>query len=95
MKKNDPIVRAETADGQIAGEAIVEAVETQLREDDPTETRRTLERLMAMGETRENALRYIACVLSIEVFDSLKNQSPYDEERYIRNLKALPTLPDE
>ena len=95
MKKNDPIVRADTPDGQFAGEALVEAVEAQLREDNPPETRRTLERLMAMGETRENAMRYIACALSVEVFEALKNQSPYDEQRYIQNLKVLPTLPDE
>ncbi|OGT87408.1 MAG: hypothetical protein A3G96_01565 [Gammaproteobacteria bacterium RIFCSPLOWO2_12_FULL_52_10] len=79
----------------MAGEALVEAVETQLREDNPRETRRTLERLMAMGETRANAMRYIACALSVEVFEALKNQSPYDERRYIQNLKSLPTLPDE
>jgi len=95
MKKNDPIVRADTPDGQMAGEALVEAVEAQLREDNPPETRRTLERLMAMGETRENAMRYIACALSVEVFETLKNQSPYDEQRYLQNLTALPTLPDE
>ena len=51
--------------------------------------------LMAMGESRENAIRYIAGALSVEIFEAMKNKSPYDEERYIKNLKALPKLSDE
>lgn len=93
MKKREKIVRADTEDGQIAGEAIVEAVENQIRDDDPPETKRTLKRLMASGESRENAIRYIACALSVEVFEALKNQTPYNEARYIKNLSALPRLP--
>ena len=95
MKKRERIVNADTPDGQMAGEAIVEAIENQLKENDPRETKRTLKRLMKMGETRENAIRYIASALSVEIFEALKNGSPYDEERYIRNLKALPKLPDD
>jgi uncharacterized protein YoaH (UPF0181 family) len=96
MKKEpEQIVNADSAEGQFAGEAIVEAVENQLRENNPPEALRTLNRLMANGESRENAIRYIACALSVEIFETIKNQSPYDEERYIKNLKALPKLPDE
>ena len=94
-KKPEEIVQADSPDGQLAGEAIVEVVENQLRENKPPETTRTLERLMAMGESRENAIRYIAGALSVEIFEAMKNQSPYDEERYIKNLQALPKLPDE
>ena len=50
---------------------------------------------MAMGESRENAIRHIAGALSVEIFEAMKNQFPYDKERYIKNLKALPKLPDE
>ena len=96
MKKDpEQIVQADSPDGQLAGESVVEVIENQLRENNPPETMRTLDRLMAMGETRENAIRYIACVLSVEIFEAMKNQSPYDEERYIKNLTALPKLPDE
>ena len=93
MKKRKPIVRADSEDGQLAGEAMVEAIENQIRDADPPEARRTLKRLMALGESRENAIRYIASALSIEIFEALKNQTPYNETRYIKNLKALPTLP--
>ena len=95
MNKRKRIVKAETAKGQLAGEAIVEAIENQLRDNDPPETKRTLERLMSMGESRENAIRYIGSVLSVEIFEALQNQSPYDERRYVENLKALPKLPFE
>ena len=92
-KKSDKVVHADTESGQRAGEAIVEAVENQLRDNDPPETKQTLERLMGLGETRENAMRYIASVLSIEIFETLRNNSPYNEERYLKNLSALPKLP--
>jgi hypothetical protein len=91
----DKIVSAETEGGQRAGEAIIEAVENQLAENDPPETKKTLDRLMATGESRENAMRYIASALSIEIFETFKNNNPYNEERYIKNLKALPKLPYE
>ena len=90
---NDKIVNADDENGQFAGEAIVEAVETQLAQNEPPETKITLERLMASGETRENAIRYIAAALSVEIFEAIKNENPYDEHRYITNLKALPKLP--
>ena len=93
MKKREPIVSADTEEGQRAGEALVEVIENQLRDGDPAETKRTLQRLISMGETRENAIRYIGCALSVEVFETLKKQTPFDEARYVKNLKALPELP--
>jgi len=95
VKKPEKIVQADTEDGQMAGEAIIEALETQLKENNPPETRHTLERLMGLGESRENAMRYIACAFTVELSEVLNKTSPYDEQRYIDNLKALPTLPDE
>ncbi|MCF6251208.1 MAG: hypothetical protein L3J75_08070 [Methylococcaceae bacterium] len=95
MKKKEKIVQAGSEDGQKAGEAIVEVVENQLTDNNPPETKQTLERLMKSGESRENAIRYIASVLSIEIFGVLKHQKSYNNERYIKNLKALPKLPNE
>lgn len=90
---NEKIVNTETEDGRLAGEAMIEAVENQIKDNEPPETKQTLERLMSMGETRENAMRYIASALSVEIFEALKNQNSYDEKRYVKNLKALPKLP--
>ena len=95
MIKRKQIVKADTEDGQIAGEAIAEAIENQIRDNDPPEAKRALKRLIALGESRENAIRYIASALSIEIYEALKNQTPYNESRYIKNLNALPKLPFE
>ena len=59
MSKRKRIVQADTPDGQRAGEAILEAVENQLRDDNPPETALTLARLTTSGESRENAMRLI------------------------------------
>jgi hypothetical protein len=93
MTKREPIVQADTEDGQLAGEAIVEAVENQIRENDPPEVKQTLKRLMGLGESRENAIRYIATTLSVEMYEMLKHLTPFDEVRYVKNLNALPKLP--
>lgn len=92
-KKTEQIVQADSEDGQLAGEAIVEVIENQLADNNPPETRQTLDRLIKLRETRENAIRYIATALSVEIFGALKHQEPYNNERYIKNLKALPKLP--
>jgi len=94
-KKPEAIVQASTEEGQRVGEAIVEAVENQLKENKPPETRITLARLLSLGESRENAMRYIGSVYSMEIFEVMKNKTPYNETRYIENLKALPELPAE
>lgn len=94
-KREEKIVNADTPEGQLLGETMIEAIEEQLADNDPAEVKRTLDRLMKMGQTRENAMRYIANAFAVELFEALKGGSPYDEERYVRNLKRLPTLPDE
>jgi hypothetical protein len=48
---------------------------------------------MAMGESKENAMRYIGSVFSLEIFEILKHQATYDEKRYVANLRNLPELP--
>ena len=93
MTKRKQIVQADTEDGQLAGEAIVEAVENQIRDNDPPEVKQTLKRLMGLGESRENAIRYIASTLSVEIYEVMKHLTPFDEIRYTKNLKALPKLP--
>ena len=92
-KRKHNIVQADTSEGQLAGEGMIEAVENQIRDNDPPETRITLDRLMSLGESRNNAMRYIGAVFAQEVYEILKNKRPYNEERYLANLKNLPELP--
>ncbi len=75
------------------GAAIMEVVDNQLRDDTPPETRQTLDRLLTAGYHEKEARRLIACAVTSEIFDVLKNRQPYDEARYITALHRLPTLP--
>jgi hypothetical protein len=72
---------------------LLEVVDNQLREGNPPETRATLERLMSEGFSRDKALELIACVVTSEIFDVLKNGEVYQEDRYLAGLRALPKLP--
>jgi len=92
-KRKRHIVQADTPEGQLAGEGIIEIVENQIRDNDPPETSITLDRLMSLGESRNNAMRYIGAVLAQEMYEVFTNNKPFNEERYIANLKNLPELP--
>jgi hypothetical protein len=73
--------------------AIMKVVDNQLRGNDPPQTGLTLKRLVAAGHSEEEAKRLIACVVSAEVFDVLKQQQPFDLERFVKGLDNLPALP--
>lgn len=73
--------------------ALLETIETQLRDNDPPEAQQALERLMKQGYTREASIKYIASALIGEVFGVLRNESSYDQARYVANLNALPKRP--
>ncbi|MCK4704989.1 MAG: hypothetical protein KAT90_05880 [Gammaproteobacteria bacterium] len=94
-KESEKVVQAETEDEKRVEEAILVIAENQLKENKPPDTRITLDRLMAMGESRENAIRHIVSVLSAEVFEMMKDNVAFNEQRYIEKLKALPELPEE
>jgi hypothetical protein len=80
-------------DPERARAAFLAAIETQIRSNDPPETKQTLDRLMQAGFSREASMKYIACALIGELFGVLKNGSKYDHARYIANLKRLPKRP--
>ena len=82
-----------SADQERARAVFFEVIENQLRNNDPPETRQTLDRLLGSGHSRKEALRLIACVLANELFDIAKKETPYDNARYVSNLKRLPELP--
>lgn len=76
-----------------AGKAILEAVENQLVANDPPKVRETLERLISVGIEKDEAMKYIACALSVEIFGALKNNETYNPSRYETNLNNLPEMP--
>jgi hypothetical protein len=74
-------------------EALMEIVHNQVRDGTPPETRRTLDRLLAAGHTRERAEELIACVVSSEIFEVLQEGQEYNESRFVTALRRLPQLP--
>ena len=73
--------------------AVLEVVESQLRDGTPPETKQTLQRLVAAGYSEEEAKNLMAVVVISEFFDVLKHGKPYDESRFIAALRQLPKLP--
>jgi len=73
--------------------AFLETVDNQLADNDPPETKETLDRLINQGMTEEDAKIYIAQAVSVEIFDILKHQKEFNLERYLKNLKQLPDEP--
>ena len=71
----------------------MKVVDNQLRSNDPPVTGQTLKRLMAAGHSEQEAKRLIACVVSAEIFDVLKQQQPFDLDRFVKALNNLPALP--
>ncbi len=73
-------------------EALFEAIQNQIRDNNPKETKETLDRLVREGHTQKESMRLIASVLVNELNDMLKVNRPFNETRYVKALKKLPKL---
>ena len=73
----------------------MEVVDNQLRDNDPPETRETLNRLISQGTSEQDAKIYIAQAVCVEVWDIMRNKKEFDQDRFIRNLRNLPDEPTE
>jgi hypothetical protein len=74
--------------------AILEVVHNQLANKTPPETSQTFERLLREGKSEDEAKMLIASVVSVEIFEVLKRQEPYNNERFVKALNSLPELPE-
>ena len=72
---------------------IFDVINNQIRDGAPPETKATYDRLLAGGYPEEEVMKYIACVVSLEIFSVVNEGRTYDEQSYVAALKALPTLP--
>ena len=68
---------------------ILGIVETPLRENDPPETRQTLERLLAAGYPRPEAIEMIGTAVVAEIWNVMQRQEVYDAVRYLAALDRL------
>lgn len=78
---------------KILREQIFEIIKNQLRDNDPPETKTTYDRLIKNGFDDFQTRQMIGQCLAVELFDVMKFGKPYNNERYIKNLKALPKEP--
>ena len=75
--------------------AIIEVIDNQLAANDPPETRQTFDRLLSAGHSEKEAKKLIGCVVMAEIFDVLKKGEPFNLERFIQALNALPKIPED
>jgi hypothetical protein len=80
-------------DSKIAQEAILEAVENQLKDNNPPITQTTYQRLKSEGFSSKEAKKLISYVLANEIAEVLDNKEPFNLERYSLNLNNLPDTP--
>lgn len=74
-------------------EQIFEIIKNQLKNNEPPETKATYDRLIKQGYDDYQVKQMIGQCLAVEIFDALKHGKPYNNERYTKNLKALPDEP--
>ena len=70
--------------------ALHEVVGNQLAEDDPPETWEAAQRLVHLGYHRHEVLHMLASAVSDELFQLLQDKEPFDRERFLHALDALP-----
>lgn len=70
----------------------LEVVNTQIRDNNPPETKQTLDRLISEGFSEKEAKQLIAVVAVSEIYTIQKNKEEFDLARYIAALNRLPQL---
>jgi hypothetical protein len=75
------------------GKELITVIQRQIALGDPPETAVTFDRLIDDGHPEQEVYKMLACVLTADIFEMLKEKRPFDRELYARRLHALPTLP--
>ena len=79
-------------DLNFAGEAVLEAINNQIENDNPPETKQTYDRLMKLLKNHDEVMKYIGVVMMAEILDIMKSKKPFNERRYIERLNKLPDI---
>jgi hypothetical protein len=72
---------------------LLQAVEEQVRLNEPPAVAATLARLVAEGHARDEAIRLIGAVLMLELNEVMQTNRDFDPALYAARLAALPNLP--
>ena len=76
-------------------ESIFDVIRTQIKLNNPPETKLTFERLKKLGYSETEVMQLIGQCVSMEIYNILKFKIPFNAVRYDRNLKNLPAKPTE
>lgn len=68
---------------------ILEIVNNQLEDNDPPITKQVYEKLLTAGYSVSEAKEKIGAVVLTEIYDVIKENQPYDEERYTNAMKQM------
>jgi uncharacterized hydantoinase/oxoprolinase family protein len=79
-------------DLNFAGEAVFEAINNQIQNNSPPETKQTCDRLMKGIRNYDEVMKYIGVVMMAEILDILKSKKPFNKKRYIERLNKLPDI---
>lgn len=78
---------------EVLKEHIFDIIKNQLKDNNPPEVKDTYNRLMKNGFDDLQTMQMIGQCLAVELFDIIKQCKLFNNERYIKNLKALPKEP--
>jgi hypothetical protein len=78
---------------EVLRDQIFEIIKNQLKDNNPPETKTTYDRLRKQGFDDFKSKQMIGQCISIELFEIMKTSKPYNNARYIKNLKKLPEEP--
>jgi len=79
---------------KVLKEQMLETVANQLKSNDPPETKETYDRLRKEGYSDMDSRLLIAQCVLYEIWAVMSTQKPFNEERYVENLKRLPQEPE-
>lgn len=85
-----------TADkNPVIREALLQVVENQISSLDPPETKQTYDRLLREGYGEEETRSFLAAAVLIEMNKMMKKMEPFNRQRFIAFLHALPASLDQ
>jgi hypothetical protein len=78
-----------TGTNPIAHIIVHQTIENQIAGGEPREVRRVVKKLMRQGLSRHEAIHRVGSVLAGEIYHILKDNRPFDEAGYVRQLRQL------
>ena len=70
-------------------DAMLDTVLNQLETGDPPEAKKTYDRLVAAGQSKNQALQLMATALRVEMNRMLSESTPFDNKRYAELLAKI------